>query len=165
MGDVQLIDALRGQARTGEEVSVRARIQHRGTGAPWPKGKEGYGVRMGTTYEPLPLGTKPRGEGRSNLHLSLFPGEAQELSVPVRGPTIPGDYQVCVGVLQEAVTWMDVDCVKCMSIPAACPKVTPDVSTSGGWVGGAIAPMAGTMVGSAINRPSARSARSGTGRG
>jgi hypothetical protein len=62
------------------------------------------------TYELLPLGTKPRAEGRAELHLSLFPGETQELSVKLTGPAAAGTYQVCIGVLQEAVTWIDTEC-------------------------------------------------------
>lgn len=109
VGDIQLVEALPDTLEAGEKVSVPAKVRHRGTGAPWPKtGKAGlYAVRVGITYEVLPLGSKPRDEARSDLHSSLFPGEAQELSVPVRAPILPGDYRVCVGVLQEGVAWID----------------------------------------------------------
>lgn len=128
-GDIQLIDALPEELEAGEEVSVRAKVHHRGTGALWPKtGKAGlYAVRVGITYQTLPLGSKPRDEARSDLHLTLFPGEVQELPVPVRAPILPGDYRVCVGVLQEGVAWInggsdsDADCAQLHVLPAGMP--------------------------------------------
>jgi hypothetical protein len=98
--------------RAGLEVlrdgrSLRLRITHRGTGAPWPATVDLPGpsraVRLGVRWF---RGGVLAAEQRIELPRTLAPGESAEVEVPLApGGLPPGRYEVRLGLLQELVQW------------------------------------------------------------
>jgi hypothetical protein len=80
---------------------------------PWPgPGSSGSGppgagaVRLGQRWwspsAPIPIGEAPT---RADLDHGLGPGESATLQVVVTAPTLPGEYELELDLIQELVTW------------------------------------------------------------
>jgi SAM-dependent methyltransferase len=84
----------------GQSAPVRAMVTNV-SGHTWPAGRL---IRLGNHWfangEPVRWN-----DGRTDLPHDLAPGASVELELPVVAPDEPGEYEVELDVVQEAVTW------------------------------------------------------------
>jgi SAM-dependent methyltransferase len=84
----------------GQSAAVVAKVTNVSAHA-WPSGRL---IRLGNHWY---AGTEPVtwNDGRTDLPHDLAPGDTVELELPVVAPDTPGEYDLELDVVQEAVTW------------------------------------------------------------
>jgi SAM-dependent methyltransferase len=84
----------------GQSAPVRTRVTNV-SGRTWPAGRL---IRLGNHWYGEDTAVRWN-DGRADLPHDLAPGASVELELPVVAPDEPGDYDLELDIVQEAVTW------------------------------------------------------------
>ena len=109
-----MLDQVPRSFKVGETIAVKVGFRNRSS-SPWPDPKTAkvqpigaYAVRLSYRWwDASGTSLATDYEARVDLEKPVLPGDSAELTIDVRAPRRPGNYQLQLDLVQEMATWFE----------------------------------------------------------